>query len=45
MVCTFDTPVATRSVMLLIELRGAGVVWLDDVQVTRLEKCIEVESF
>jgi hypothetical protein len=45
MVCTFDTPVATRSLMLLVELRGAGVVWLDDVRVTRLEKCLEVESY
>lgn len=44
-VCTFDTPAGTRSMMLLVELRGAGVVWLDDVRVTRLEKCIEVESY
>jgi hypothetical protein len=45
LVCTFDTPAGTRSLLLLVELRGAGVVWLDDVQVTRLEKCIEVESY
>ncbi len=36
LVCTFDTPVDTRSIMLLVELRGAGVLWLDDVRVTRL---------
>ena len=45
LVGTFDTPVATRSMLLLIELRGAGALWLDDVQVTRLEKCIQVESY
>ena len=45
LVCTFDTPVGTRSMLLLIELRGAGVLWLADVQVSRLEKCIEVESY
>ena len=45
LVCTFDTPVGTRSMLFLVELRGAGVVWVDDVQVTRLEKCIEVESY
>ena len=44
-VCTFDTPVGTRSLMLLVELRGAGVLWVDDVQVTRLERCIQVESY
>ena len=45
MVCTFDTPVATRSMILFVELRGAGTLWLNDVQVTRLEKCIQVESY
>jgi hypothetical protein len=43
--CAFDTPPDTRSIMLLVELRGAGVVWLDDIQVSRLEKCKEVESY
>ncbi len=45
LVCTFDTPVGTRSLMLFIELRGAGILWLDDVRVTRLEKCKQVESY
>jgi len=45
LVGTFDTPLDTRSIMLLVELRGAGVLWLDDVQVTRLEKCKQVESY
>ena len=45
MVCAFDTPVGTRSLMLLVELRGAGVLWDDDVQVIRLEKCKQVESY
>ena len=45
LVCTFDTPVATRSLLLLVELRGAGTLWLDDVRVTRLEKSIQVESY
>ncbi len=45
LVCTFDTPVNTRSILLLVELRGAGVLWLDDVRATRLEKCKQVESY
>jgi hypothetical protein len=45
LVCTFDTPPDTRSILILVELRGAGVVWVDDVRVTRLEKCKEVESY
>jgi len=45
LVATFDTPLDTRSILLLVELRGAGVLWLDDVQVTRLEKCKQVESY
>ena len=44
-VCVFDTPVDTRSILLLVELRGAGVAWVDDVSVTRLEKCKQVESY
>jgi hypothetical protein len=44
-VFTVDTPLDTRSMVFLVELRGAGVVWVDDVQVTRLEKCIQVESY
>lgn len=42
---TCDTPLGTRSLLLLIELRGAGVLWVDDVRVTRLEKCVQVESY
>jgi hypothetical protein len=44
-VCTFDTPVDTRSILVLVELRGAGVAWVDDVSVRRLEKCKQVESY
>jgi len=44
-VFTFDTPVGTRSLLLMVELRGAGVLWLDNVRVIRLEKCKEVESY
>ena len=45
LVGTVDTPVNTKSLMLFVELRGAGAVWLDDVEVTRLEKCLQVESY
>jgi hypothetical protein len=40
-----DTPPGTKSLMLVVTLRGAGTMWVDDVQVTPLEKCIEVESY
>ena len=45
LVCTCDTPVGAQSIMLLVEVRGAGTLWLDDIQVTRLEKCKQVESY
>ena len=45
LVFAFDTPPATRSMLLLVELRGAGVAWVDDVRVARLEKCKQVESY
>jgi hypothetical protein len=45
LVSTFDTPIGTRSLLLLVELRGAGVLWVDDIQVTRLERSVQVESY
>ena len=45
LVGTVDTPVKTRSLMVCVVLRGAGVMWVDDVEMTPLEKCIEVESY
>jgi len=42
---TFDTPPQTRTIMLCLELRGAGTLWVDDVQGTELGKIIAVESF
>ena len=45
LVFTVDTPVKTRSLMLCIQLRGAGVAWVDDVEMTPLEKCVQVESY
>ncbi|HEY3418028.1 MAG TPA: hypothetical protein VGM23_14210 [Armatimonadota bacterium] len=40
-----DTPVNTRTIVISIALRGAGTLWVDDVDVTRVEKCIQVESY
>jgi hypothetical protein len=45
MVFTFDTPINTRTAMVFIELRGAGTLWLDDLSIDRIEKCLQVESY
>ncbi|MFZ2655673.1 MAG: carbohydrate binding domain-containing protein [Victivallales bacterium] len=44
-VFTFDTPPKTRTILLSVELRGAGTMWLDDVEVMEMEKVIKVESY
>ncbi len=41
---TFDTPAQTKSVVLILELRGAGILWIDDVRATKQEKITPVES-
>ncbi|MFZ2656031.1 MAG: carbohydrate binding domain-containing protein [Victivallales bacterium] len=44
-VFTFDTQPQTRTIMLYVQLRGAGMLWLDDVEVLEMEKIIKVESY
>lgn len=42
---TFDVPLQTRTILIDVELRGAGTMWLDDVEVIKKEKVVTVESF
>jgi len=44
-VFTFDTPPQTRTIMLYVQLRGSGMMWLDDVEVMEMEKVVKVESY
>jgi hypothetical protein len=42
---TFDTPAGTHSMIVQIDLRGAGTLWIDDFAVIPLEKSLQVESY
>jgi hypothetical protein len=45
LVFTFDAPSGTRSMIVQIDLRGMGTVWIDDFDVAALEKSLQPESY
>ena len=45
LVATIDMPKGAKTMMLRIFMRGAGTVWLSEVSLTPLEKCLQVESY
>ena len=45
LVATIDMPKGAKTMMLRIFMRGAGTVWVDGVELTPLEKCLQVESY
>lgn len=42
---SFDTTPKTKSIVLIISLRGAGALWISNVQVTPVHKIVPVKSF
>jgi hypothetical protein len=40
-----DVPKGAKTLMMTIFMRGAGTVWLSEVSLTPLEKCLQIESY